>query len=399
VSERWRTLVADSASWLADMRAAEERAAPVLAGGERPDAAIGAALRAELLERLANDPANMLQGTTAEAPLDGWLRAEDPRLARKPGPPMDNAFEAGLVARFRGVQVGDTIFFPRGKYRVDEDLVLPPGIAVVMERGARFEMGAGASIVVLGPLHVRGTSINPVFVRAVDGNTPFGTLAVVGNGSTPCRLSGLRMSGGAGAMLNGVRHPGMCTVTDAVVHVEESTFGPAGDAPALVLRHAVAELAEAVFWEGYAPQLVLDDVQGRLRNTVLVHRDGSRSTSALELAASSILLDGCTFEVPRGTAVQVDDGAALLATHTRFTTQEPSLRLGPGARIDLHQVTHRANVPLAATDGAGRPEVHVYATELTENALHGLQHRMHEALDTVLFRKHGWEPPVRRPRR
>ncbi|MGV3636802.1 MAG: hypothetical protein ACO1NQ_04050, partial [Flavobacteriales bacterium] len=116
---------------------------------------------------------------------------------------------AQLAKRYKLLLQGDSIIFPRGKYMINEDLVFPAGHAVLMLQGARVFMGQGRSILVKGDLYIRGTLRNPVFIRPQEDAQPFGSIAVLGGSSQQVAVSGLYVSGGAGAKLAGIVCGGM----------------------------------------------------------------------------------------------------------------------------------------------------------------------------------------------
>ncbi|MBK8531989.1 MAG: hypothetical protein IPL64_08840 [Flavobacteriales bacterium] len=129
-----------------------------------------------------------------------------------------------LVQRLDLDQQGDTIFFPRGKYRIDQDPRFPTGTCVVLLQGARLFMAPGVNMRCYGELHIRGTIRNPVFIRPQEDGSPFGTIAVIGSGSERCSIRGLYISGGSSALLDGIRHDAMVSV-QGVGGVQPDQYG------------------------------------------------------------------------------------------------------------------------------------------------------------------------------
>lgn len=219
---------------------------------------------------------------------------------------------------------GDTIVFRRAKYKVQEDLILPAGHPVVMLSGARIEISPGRSLICQGPLEVRATDLNPVFIRASAG-APFGTFAVLANGQD-VQMKGLRISGGAGATVAGVEYPAMLTIQGAA-HV------------ALVSCHMDMEHGRDVLsMEGgrlhveggryTGGRVLLRRVQGKLLGAGLTNTGRQRASVGLQVIGGRLVLDSMRFEGFNDAALFAADGAQLLLAGGFFTRNGTALRCG-----------------------------------------------------------------------
>lgn len=95
---------------------------------------------------------------------------------------------------------GDTIRLPRAKHLIDHVITVPVGYGVVLEKGCRLNMAPGSGLIVHGALHMRGTGLNPVFIRPTDDGAAWAGIQVKGSGGTRCAITGLKMSGGGATM-------------------------------------------------------------------------------------------------------------------------------------------------------------------------------------------------------
>ncbi len=318
----------DSAAWAARFLAIDSAAVPVLANG-RNIGLVQAEVdhtREQFMQRLFHPATAGFIGAATTAPviatipLDPWLKAfrTDP----------------------------DTIRFVRGKYVIDHDLVLPKGMALVLERGTRWFIAPGVSVVVHGELHMRGTELNPVFIRPMDDALPFGSIAVNGTGATRVRIRGLRMSGGSDLLLDGIRHGGMLSFISAEVSMDHCSIGSTfGDASISQRRGtmAMSDCYVAGAGHGYVD---LSEVRGSIERCAFIQPAGggdAKTRTGLGLRASHMLVRGCTFADLPFAALRAGRASEVLVTGCQFTNNATAMRGSDGAKLDVDACTFTGN--------------------------------------------------------
>lgn len=329
-------LRADSAAWSARLLAIDSVWVPVLAQG-RNIGLVQAEVdrgREELLHRLFHpDPARMLGATVPAAStctivLDPWLK---PFLTEP-----------------------DTLRFYRGKYAIDHDLILPEGMALVLEKGTRWNLAPGVRVQVNGELHIRGTALNPVFLRPDDPAAPYGTLAVNGDGRTRCRIRGLRMSGGSEARIGNVHHAGMLSLHGVdlqLVNSEiEEAFGPA----AVEVASGGVLVQDCTFSGAHQGTLDLARVEGTVERCTFT--SPTASGPAVRMNACTVLVRNCTWTEARPVALAAGHRTRALVLGGTFT---------------------KGGTAIAATDSAA---VHVDGSTFTGNATVFSLRRVHPEL-------------------
>ena len=104
------------------------------------------------------------------------------------------------------------LWLRRGAYRLQEHLIVPRGYNLRIEAGTDLELGAGVVLLVRGGLHMNGTADQPVTIRPIDRGQPFGSVAVVGDGSQRTEVTYLELSGGSDAWLDGAQFTGALSI-------------------------------------------------------------------------------------------------------------------------------------------------------------------------------------------
>lgn len=264
---------------------------------------------------------------------------------------------------------GDTVRIPRAKHLIDHVITVPSGIGVVLEKGARLNMAPGSGLVVNGSLHMRGTGLNPVFIRPTDEGGAWAGICVNGTGSTRCAITGLKMSGGS--MLKDAQgdHTAMLSFHGCEVSIASSSItgarGPAAvalDRGVLLMRECfisagIDGLLEVAFAEGTFTKCSFagdgTPVGARGKGAQLHFDDcgfsGFRSEGLSLRTKSTVVLRRTTFSA-NGTALVAIDGSEAFMDGCTFTGNSTAIdlhrsRVGPpGGKATVYQNTFTANV-------------------------------------------------------
>ena len=236
-----------------------------------------------------------------------WPAADDARILDR------------IAERTKAHVAGDTLIFPRGVYKIMDDLTVPYGYSVVLEPGARFEIAAGRSVIVQGHFFVRGTARNPVFVRPMDDAQPFGTFAVVGDGGTRCSIVGLQLGGGSEARVNGVYYSGMLAIHNAAATVMvDCVISDSRGEDLLNIKDGLVELRDCVFEDGQADLVDLDRCKGSVTHCVFRSGRNDSNGDGLDVSGARILVTGCTFKNMMDKGISVGEASQLMVRGSRF---------------------------------------------------------------------------------
>jgi hypothetical protein len=344
-------LLADSAQWAMRFAAIDSAQVPVLANGRN---------------------LGLVQASVDRVRTDFMARLFHPRPEALFGAPRPQAPVAATaldpwLAQFRS---GDTLRFVRGKYLLDHDMEVPQGLAVVLERGSRWNLAPGVDITIHGEFHARGTEVNPVFIRPVNDSAAYGSITVSGNGETRVRMRGVRISGGSEQRAQGLQRPGMLSFVGCQVVMERCTVGPSAGPASVSVQRGRCAIADSWFSGAKGAAVKLMGAESTVERCTFTGGNGAASWGVMADAAG-LLLRGSTFQdLPGGglhagagskaavlsstlagcgTAVlategsEVDvDGCTLNGNATAFTLREGRWALGT-AKLVLHANTLTGN--------------------------------------------------------
>ena len=322
---RWAAkMQADSAAWAHRFASIDSARVPVLANG-RNIGLVQAAVdhsRDQFMQRMFHPAPEAFIGKPVQA-------APSEKVALDP-----------WLAQFRSGP--DTLRFVRGKYDIDHDLVIPAGMGVVLEKGTRWNIAAGVSITIHGEFHARGTELNPVFIRPMEGEGPYGSITVLGGGATRVRLRGIRISGGTEQWTGGLHRPGMLSFVLCDVQVDKSSIGSSTGPASISIQRGTARFTDSYFIGSRNAALLLVEAKGTVERCGF-SGEGSSDPDGISSVGSTLLVRGCTFNGIGGNALQFAGGSKALVSSSTLAGNGIALQATEGATLDVDACTINGN--------------------------------------------------------
>lgn len=206
---------------------------------------------------------------------------------------------------------GDTLFLNRGKYYFKDELILPPGRSLVINEGARITMAPGSSIMVQGPLHIRGSRLRPVFIRAANDALPFKAIAMRGDGKALCTVSGLYISGGGaeGSQLS-IRGAGNATFKNCEIEAAAG-YG-------LEVEGGHVTVVDVNFYGGAGPLLALEQARSEIRGCNFSSVRKTTAGSGVLINGERAMVEDCNFTGMTNAAITIGSAGQLLLLQSMF---------------------------------------------------------------------------------
>ena len=218
-----------------------------------------------------------------------------PSRERPTALPPAPAVEAWLAAHphldFRLTAPGE-LRLSRGTYRLSEHLVLPRGYNLHIESGADLQLGAGVVLLVRGGLTISGSADQPVTIRPIVLGQPFGSVAVVGDGSQRTEVTYLELSGGSDAWLDGAQFSGALSIHyQDRVSVSHTTIRDNQGEDGLSIKYASGAVSDSSFAGNRDDQVDLEYFDGIVRdNRFESAPSGDPNGDGLDLRGSRVVV-------------------------------------------------------------------------------------------------------------
>jgi hypothetical protein len=111
---------------------------------------------------------------------------------------------------------------PKGDYRINNTIVIPPGAWLTIEPGARLRFNVGRSLISYSPITAKGTKDDPIIFTAKNKWLKWGVVAVVNTGASEFEYA--RFEHGRQALVNNIMFPGCLSIIESEVKIIHSQF-------------------------------------------------------------------------------------------------------------------------------------------------------------------------------
>ena len=230
------------------------------------------------------------------------------------------------------------ITLARGVHDLQSDLVFPSGYDVVIEGGTDLRLGPGVVMLIHGGLTMAGSAGNPVTVRPIDAGQPFGTVAVLGDGSQRTTIRHLDLSGGSDAWVRGARFSGALSIhyQDDMEVSHASIHGNQGEG-GLSIKYARGLLAHSVFSGNRVHQMDLDYFDGVVRDNRLTGAGAADQHSAgLDVTGSRLVATGNEFSGFIEPGVRVGESSDVLFAANTWRDNALAMAVTDLSTVYLH---------------------------------------------------------------
>ena len=184
------------------------------------------------------------------------------------------------------------LWLRRGTYRLQEHLILPRGYNLRIESGTDLQLGASVVLLVRGGLDISGSADQPVTIRPIEPGQPFGSVAVVGDGTQRTEVTWLELSGGSDAWLDGAQFAGALSIHyQDRVSVSHTTIRDNQGADGLSIKYAAGAVSDSLFAGNRDDQVDLEYFDGIVRDSRFEGAPrGDQNGDGLDLRGSRVVV-------------------------------------------------------------------------------------------------------------
>ena len=212
------------------------------------------------------------------------------------------------------------LWLSRGTYRLPEHLVLPRGYNLGIESGTDLQLGAGVVLLVRGGLTISGSADQPVTIRPIEPGQPFGSVAVVGDGTQRTEVTYLELSGGSDAWLDGAQFAGALSIHyQDRVSVSHTTIRDNQGADGLSIKYAAGAVSDSRFTGNRDDQVDLEYFDGIVRDSRFESApSGDPNGDGLDLRGSRVVVVNNELTGAADKAASVGEESEVLFVSNRF---------------------------------------------------------------------------------
>ena len=209
---------------------------------------------------------------------------------------------------------------------------------MVIEGGTEFRLGPGVVMLIRGGLTMAGSEGNLVTVQPIDTGQPFGTVAVLGDGSQRTTIRHLDLSGGSDAWVRGARFSGALSIHyQHDVEVSHVSIHDNQGADGLSIKYARGLLADSVFTGNQVDQIGLDYFDGVVRDNRLTGSGAAdQHSGGLDVTGSRLVATRNVFSEFSETGVRVAENSDVLFAANMWRDNALAMAVTDLSTVYLH---------------------------------------------------------------
>ena len=251
---------------------------------------------------------------------------------------------------------GNNIFLKKGEYILNQNLILPYGYNLIIEKGAKIKLDTGKSIVVYGWIKAIGAKEDPIIISNLKKEEPFGSIGIVGNGQTNNILQYVEIYGGKEAFINGMHFSGALSlynhrevkILDSVIHHNSADDG-------INIKNASVLIENNEFYSNAADQIDLDLSSGLVKNNKFIARKLIKDIDnikipiddngdGMDLSGSKVIIENNNFTKFPDKAISVGEKSFALLIGNNFIGNRSAVTSKDESEVYLFSNKYKDNI-------------------------------------------------------
>ena len=190
----------------------------------------------------------------------------------------------------------DSLVIQGGTYVINYSFTISSKYKTYIQKGTTFEIAANQNVAVLGNITIAGTEDQPVIVKAIDNEKPYGCFAILGEeNNTHVNINYLNVSGGGESYYAGRLYTGQFAIYNADVVLKNSKFTASMGDDGLNVKYSRITIDSCSFINNMADQVDLDFCMAKVSNSVFSPSTIDDNGDGLDLSGSYALVSNCNY--------------------------------------------------------------------------------------------------------
>ena len=200
-----------------------------------------------------------------------------------------------MYDEFNWNKQGNTITLTKGNYILERNMIIPKNLILNIDPGVQILIDKDKSIISYSPINIIGTENEPIIIKNLDENNPFGTFGIIGDKSQKSVINWLRLSGGNEKFINGIYFSGGLSIYYMHVDIDNTIISDNHADDGLNIKYSNILIDNSLFVNNFADQVDLDFAKGVVKNSQF-KSEKENIGDGIDFSGSDILIKNNTFE-------------------------------------------------------------------------------------------------------
>ena len=232
-----------------------------------------------------------------------------------------------------------------GEYNLDKDMIIPKLSSFRIEPGVVIFIAEGKSILSYSPVDMLGTKDKLIKIASKSKNAPFGTFAIVGDG-TPgqkTRIDWLDFSGGNEKWLNGMFFSGQLAINHMSVFMNNTLIHGSKSDDGINIKYSDVLIDNSKFFDNLADQIDMDYDTAIVKNSEFTGYKQGFGGDNLDFSGSKALVKNNKFLNSLDKGVSVGEETEILLYKNVFSYNNASIAVKDKSQAYIFENTFSKN--------------------------------------------------------
>lgn len=203
----------------------------------------------------------------------------------------------------------DKLTLLKGSYVLRRDMIVPKSLTWDIEPGVQILIDQDKSMVSYSPVNIKGTESEPVVIKALDPNKPFGVFAVVGEKGFKTTIDWLKLSDGNEKFINGLYLSGQLSLYHTDVDIRNSVLANGHSDDGINIKYGKIMVDNCLFINSFGDKFDGDYVEGVIKNSRFIEDDPNSDDNGdgLDFSGSKVIVKNNLFNGSKDKGVSIGE--------------------------------------------------------------------------------------------
>ena len=209
-------------------------------------------------------------------------------------------------------QDGNKLILRKDTYEILNDLIIPKGLTLNIEKGTTFIIENNTSIISYSPINFNGTASEPIFVKSKSIDSNFGSIAMVFDKTQNVFLNHLKISRGSDKFANGTFFNGALSIHNANINMDSCVVRDCVADDGLNFKRSNVTIRHSEFINNSSDHIDLDFCNAILESNVFDNFDGDNVGDGIDLSGSSVIIKNNEISYSGDKGISVGEKSSVL---------------------------------------------------------------------------------------
>jgi parallel beta-helix repeat protein len=237
----------------------------------------------------------------------------------------------------------NVVSIAQGIYEISNNLIVPEGMILNIEKGTVFNMEDNVSIVSFSPINFNGTSQHPITVTRKRDQGQFGVIAMILDKPENIQINHLNLTGGSAAFVNGIFYNGAVSIHNGTVRMNSCTIRDCQSDDGINFKNSTVQINNSTFIDNKSDHIDLDFCRALVDSNNFINVDSQNTGDAIDLSGSMVILKNNKLSRSGDKAISVGEQSKVIIYNNIINNNKIGIAVKDSSKALISHNTFSSN--------------------------------------------------------